>query len=142
LFDRYAQLQWTLKQIGNLLASPTWLKQEEITYMDIPRVGPGTGPNYPTDVDPKRGESLIGIRVCLPTTDDSMIYLRMRGRPDPKDVYAALMGNPSPADNIQVTEIAPFFQGAETIGGMNWRGGMESRWQQSIDLGNANGGGR
>lgn len=136
LFDRYAQPQWTLKEFGNLLASPTWLRQEEITYMDIPSGGAGGFPNLPFDI--ARGQSLIGIRVCLPTKDDSMIYLRMGARPDPKDIYATFMGNSSPADNIQVTEIAPFFLGAETIGGMDWRGGMESPWQQSVDLGKSN----
>ena len=124
LIDRYAQPQWTLRELGNLLASPTWLRQEEITYIDVPTTGAVPAPSFPTDLEPT--DSLIGIRVCLPTMGGDMIYLRMRARPDPKDVYTALMGNPSPADNIQVTEIAPVFYGAGGIGGFHWRGGEKS----------------
>jgi hypothetical protein len=95
LFDRYLTPQSTIKDFGKLLGSPTWLKQDQIVYLEIPKSGNvarpfvAPGPHFPADLDP--GDSLVGIRVCLPTTDDSMIYLRMGSRPAPQEIYAALM---------------------------------------------------
>jgi len=141
LFDRYLQPHWTLREFGKLLAAPKWLRQDQIVYIDVPKGGTGGPLPFPIDLD--RGDSMVGIRVSLPVADDSMIYLRLGTRPDPREIYAALMGKPSPADDTQVREIAPYFRGAENIGGMHWRGGAwKSPYEQSVDLKKTNLGGQ
>jgi hypothetical protein len=56
LFDRYTQAHWTLAEFGALLASPTWLRQDEIVYGSS-EIGAGKGAGFPTDLH--RGESML-----------------------------------------------------------------------------------
>jgi hypothetical protein len=97
LFDRHVRPGLTVGHLSRLLASPMWLKRENISI--IRRLAG----KIPIRMVP--GETVFVVMPKLPPDDSSAVYLRVQGSPTIESLYDGMVGRGSAATALGITAI-------------------------------------
>jgi hypothetical protein len=131
IVDRRLLPGMTIAQVGKLLAAGSWLARDDVGNY---RRGGGSGPPIvPADL-PDGGKLVI-----IPHLGDAnfgpwILGVGFDGKPDPADIYLSLIGRPSPADSVRISQASVQNHSSDFTGkmaGFVERSGYPNHWAAS-----------